>query len=62
MVSRAFIDETERGNGEIFGRRLRVLTVCGLASLRHRSLRKVARGGRAPSKPPLQSAIKGGAG
>jgi hypothetical protein len=55
-------DKAERGDGEMFRRRLRVLTVCGLASLRHRNLRKVARGGRPPSKPPLQSAIKGNAG
>ena len=55
-------DEAERGDGEMFRRRLRILTVCGLASLRHRNLRKVALGGRPESKPPLQSAIKGGAG
>src|SRR5262245_54320840 len=33
-------DETERGNGEIFGRRPLVLTAFRLASIRHRKLRK----------------------
>src|SRR6266571_5111537 len=51
-------DETERGNGEIFGRRPHVLTACGLASLRHGNLRKVT----PASEPPLQPASKGGAG
>ena len=55
-------DEAERGDSEIFGRRLRILTACRPASLRHRILRKVASGGRPASKPPLQPAIKGGAG
>jgi len=41
---------------------LRILTACRPASLRHRNLRKVAPGGRPASKPPLQAAIKGGAG
>src|SRR5262249_45285154 len=33
-------DEAECGNGKVFGRRLRVLTACGLAPIRHRNLRK----------------------
>src|SRR5262245_21593682 len=56
-------DETERGNGEVFGRRLRVLTACGLASIRHRKSPQTPRStGGAASKPRLQAASKGGAG
>src|SRR5262249_62092282 len=55
-------DETERGNGEVFGRLLRVLTACGLASIRHRKSPQTPRStGGAASKPPIQPASQDGA-
>src|SRR5262245_40421702 len=52
-------DETERGNGKIFGRRLRVLTACGLASLRHRISANPALHGRGGKQTSVAACEQG---